>query len=71
LRGLFEFLKVLSVIVALGAACWAGFVVLAGSPEVGAPGYDTSGPLKVCGLVFLGAIVVNLIASRLTRKPDF
>lgn len=71
MRGLFEFLKVLSVIVALGAASWAGFLVLASSPEVGVPSYDISGPLKVCGLVFVVAIIVNLISSRMTRKPDF
>ena len=71
MRGLFEFLKILSVIVALGAACWAGFVVLAASPEVGVPSYDTSRPLEICGLVFVIAIVVNLVASRLTKKPDF
>ncbi len=62
-----ELIKLLSLFVALGALTWLVYEVIASDDVLGL-GRDTSGAMRKAGLVFLIAVVVNIVAGRLQRK---
>ncbi|NNE87839.1 MAG: hypothetical protein HKN27_07160 [Silicimonas sp.] len=63
-----EGIKIISLLVALGALFWAGMSFISGSPEFGNTSFDVSGNVGTAGLVFAIAVVVNIIAGRLQKK---
>jgi hypothetical protein len=61
-----EFIKILSMLTALGAVCWAGFVAISSAKEFGGDG-DPSDALWTAGGVFLVACAVNVLAARFAK----
>lgn len=66
-KGLLELVKILSMLVAIGAVVWLGFSVIASAKEFGGTG-EVSGPLRSSGIVFLVAVVINIIAGRVEKR---
>ncbi|MDA8586449.1 hypothetical protein N9L47_09305 [Rhodobacteraceae bacterium] len=65
MQSLAELIKLLAMLVALGAACWAGFAIIVSGPEFG--NADPSGALRSAGIVFLVAVTASILASRITK----
>ena len=65
-----EAVKVISMLVALGAVGWMGMVVLIGGNPVTMQeyDYDVSGGLKGAGTVFVIAVAINILAGRLDKN---
>ena len=63
-----EAIKVISMLVALGAIGWMGMAVLIGGDPVNSPDYDVRGALTRAGLVFAVAVAVNIVAGRLDKN---
>lgn len=63
-----ELVKLVSMFVALGAVIWMGYEVIATSPEYGVPGREAPGAFRKAGLVFLFAVLANIVAGRLQRR---
>ncbi len=62
-----ELIKLLSMFVALGALSWVGYEVIA-SDDIWGVGREAPETLRKAGLVFLIAVMVNIVAGRLQRK---
>lgn len=63
-----EGIKVISLLVALGALFWMGLSAISGSNEFGTPNYDVAGNVKSAGIVFVVAVAVTILAGRLQKK---
>ena len=64
-----EAIKVISLLVALGALFWMGMSAISGSPEFGNTSFDVFGNVRTAGIVFAIAVAVNILAGRLQKKP--
>ncbi len=64
-----EAIKVISMLIALGAVGWMGMAILIGDNPSGAIeyDYDTRGALTKAGVVFLVAVTINNGAGHLDR----
>ena len=70
MAGFFELIKVLSLLIGLGALTYMGFAVISGSAEFGNGAQDMSGTIKTSGLVFLVSAFIYGVSGRLQNRKD-
>ena len=63
-----EAIKVISMLVALGAIGWMGMAVLIGGNPISARDYDVQSGVTRAGGVFVVAVAANIVAGRLDRN---